>query len=129
MAAPQPGLYTTISAAAASVGRRSRVSPHLAFTVLLDWHVFTLKATDCLCISECRCLSPSFNRRVHEIWARSFSSSLKDDLRYAPSDCFRTFPFPEGFETDATLEAAGEAYHTFRAAADDRSQRGPDQDL
>jgi hypothetical protein len=40
---------------------------------------------------------------------------MKDDLRYAPSDCFRTFPFPENFETDATLETAGEAYHTYRA--------------
>jgi hypothetical protein len=53
--------------------------------------------------------------RTHEIWARFFSSSMKDDLRYAPSDCFRTFPFPEEFEADAALEAAGEAYHTFRA--------------
>ncbi len=36
---------------------------------------------------------------------------MKDDLRYTPSDCFRTFSFPDGFETDATLEAAGETYH------------------
>jgi hypothetical protein len=40
---------------------------------------------------------------------------MKDDLRYTPSDSFRTFPFPKGFETDATLEATGEAYQTFRA--------------
>ena len=32
--------------------------------------------------------------RVHEVWARFFASSMKDDLRYTPSDCFRTFPFP-----------------------------------
>ena len=38
--------------------------------------------------------------RIHEIWARFFSSSMKDDLRYTPSDCFRTFPFPENFEAD-----------------------------
>lgn len=53
--------------------------------------------------------------RVHELWARFFSSSMKDDLRYTPSDCFRTFPFPEGFEIDPALEAAGEAYHVHRA--------------
>jgi hypothetical protein len=53
--------------------------------------------------------------RAHELWARFFSSSMKDDLRYTPSDCFRTFPFPENFETDPALEAAGEAYHAFRA--------------
>ncbi|RKI00699.1 hypothetical protein D7Y15_37670 [Corallococcus sp. AB030] len=32
--------------------------------------------------------------RVHEAWARLLSSSLEDRLRYAPSDCFETFPFP-----------------------------------
>lgn len=53
--------------------------------------------------------------RVHEIWARFFSSSMKDDLRYAPSDCFRTFPFPEGFETDEALETIGNRYHAYRA--------------
>ena len=28
--------------------------------------------------------------RPHEIWARFFGSSMKDDLRYTPSDCFET---------------------------------------
>ena len=32
--------------------------------------------------------------RVHEVWARFMASSMKDDLRYTPSDCFETFPFP-----------------------------------
>ncbi|WP_324765580.1 DNA methyltransferase (plasmid) [Sinorhizobium meliloti] len=54
--------------------------------------------------------------RVHEIWARFFSSSMKDDLRYAPSDCFETFPFPPGYETDETLERVGKTYHDHRAA-------------
>ena len=39
---------------------------------------------------------------------------MKDDLRYTPTDCFRTFPFPENFETSATLEQAGDAYHAHR---------------
>ena len=25
---------------------------------------------------------------------------MKDDLRYTPSDCFETFPFPESWETN-----------------------------
>ena len=54
--------------------------------------------------------------RPHEIWARFFGSSMKDDLRYTPSDCFDTFPFPEGWETDPALEAAGQAYYEHRAA-------------
>ncbi|NQW49797.1 MAG: hypothetical protein HQ465_01015, partial [Rhodospirillales bacterium] len=53
--------------------------------------------------------------RCHEVWIRYFSSTMKDDLRYAPSDCFRTFPFPGGFESSAELEAAGQAYHDYRA--------------
>jgi hypothetical protein len=40
---------------------------------------------------------------------------MKDDLRYTPSDCLRTFPFPEHFEIDTILETAGEAYYSFRA--------------
>ncbi len=54
--------------------------------------------------------------RIHEIWARFFSSSMKDDLRYAPSDCFETFAFPPGYEGHSALEAAGQTYHDHRAA-------------
>ena len=54
--------------------------------------------------------------RTHEVWARFFGSSMKDDLRYTPSDCFDTFPFPEGWETDSSLEAAGRSYYEYRAA-------------
>jgi hypothetical protein len=62
--------------------------------------------------------------RVHELWTRVFASSLKDDLRYAPSDCFETFPFPENFESDAVLEAAGKEYYEFRAALMVRNDEG-----
>ena len=54
--------------------------------------------------------------RPHEIWARFFGSSMKDDLRYTPSDCFETFPFPENWEALPSLEAAGKTYYDFRAA-------------
>ncbi|QJP17930.1 N-6 DNA methylase [Starkeya sp. ORNL1] len=52
--------------------------------------------------------------RSHELWARFFASTLEDRLRYTPSDCFRTFPFPTNFEDDPALEAAGQAYDAFR---------------
>lgn len=52
---------------------------------------------------------------IHELWARFFSSSLEDRLRYNPTDCFETFPFPDGWETDAALDAEGQAYYEFRA--------------
>ena len=53
--------------------------------------------------------------RPHEIWARFFGSSMKDDLRYTPSDVFETFPFPNSWTVDPSLEAAGHAYYDFRA--------------
>jgi hypothetical protein len=63
----------------------------------------------------------------HELWARFLGSSMKDDLRYTPTDCFETFPFPiallDTAATDPThaatrqiLETIGDRYHHFRAA-------------
>mgnify|MGYP000063216016 CR=1 FL=1 len=40
---------------------------------------------------------------------------MKDDLRYTPSDCFETFPFPVDWENHPALETAGAAYHKYRA--------------
>lgn len=54
--------------------------------------------------------------RIHEVFARFFSSSIKDDLRYNPSDCFETFPFPENCETNPILETIGKEYYEYRAA-------------
>jgi hypothetical protein len=31
---------------------------------------------------------------VHEVWLRQQASSLRTDIRYTPTDCFDTFPFP-----------------------------------
>ena len=54
--------------------------------------------------------------RPHEVWANFLGPSLEDRPRYTPSDCFETFPFPDGWETRPALEAAGKAYYDFRAA-------------
>ncbi len=62
--------------------------------------------------------------RAHELWARFLGSSMKDDLRYTPSDCFETFPFPPNWTTDPTLQAVGQAYYDFRAALMVRNNQG-----
>ncbi len=62
--------------------------------------------------------------RPHEIWARFFGSSLGDQLRYTPSDCFETFPFPETWESHPALEAIGKAYYEYRAALMARNGEG-----
>ena len=92
----------------------SRVGQHAAFTFLPKDRVyaesmiifpFTTHSAFC-----------ALQSRPHELWARFFGSSMKDDLRYTPSDCFETFPFPESWEAHPALEAAGREHHDFRAA-------------
>ena len=48
---------------------------------------------------------------------------MKDDLRYTPSDCFETFPFPSDWD-NPTLEAAGKTYYEFRADLTVRHNQG-----
>jgi len=54
--------------------------------------------------------------RIHEVWARFFMSTMKDDLAYTPTTCFEPFPFPERWTTDPTLESAGKSCYDSRAA-------------
>ncbi|WP_454747507.1 DNA methyltransferase [Ciceribacter selenitireducens] len=53
--------------------------------------------------------------RVHEIWAKFFGSSFKDDPRYIPEDCFETFPFPANFKSQQLLDEVGQSYYSHRA--------------
>ncbi|MDB5310765.1 MAG: SAM-dependent methyltransferase [Gemmataceae bacterium] len=62
--------------------------------------------------------------RAHLEWSDFLGSSMKDDPVYTPSDCFETFPFPEGFESNPALEAAGKAYYEFRADLMVRNNEG-----
>lgn len=56
-----------------------------------------------------------------EHWAWMYSSSMKGDRRFSPSDCFENFPFPEQMDT---LEAIGEAYYTHRQSLMQERQIG-----
>lgn len=62
--------------------------------------------------------------RIHEIWTRFLGSSMGDTLRYTPSDCFETFPFPENWETNPTLETVGKTYYEYRATLMVRNNQG-----
>jgi hypothetical protein len=66
---------------------------------------------------------------LHEVWAREYSSSLKKDMQYTPSDCFETFPFPAPNPSDLstqfpTLNTIGETYYTHRQAVMRERQEG-----
>ena len=89
-------------------------TPHHAFALLRSGKVFA--NTLAVLAFDSLAAFCALQSRPHEIWARFFGSSMKDDLRYTPSDCFETFPLPEGWETRLALETAGKAYYDFRAA-------------
>lgn len=90
-----------------------QVSPHVSFAWLpANWvfahtlDVFAERRDAFFCVLQAR---------PHELWARAMASSMKDDSRYTPSDCFETFPFPTGWESNASLDAVGHTYYEFRA--------------
>ncbi|WAL62463.1 Eco57I restriction-modification methylase domain-containing protein [Thermocoleostomius sinensis] len=70
----------------------SRISKSCAFTFLPKGMVYNEKTV----VFPFDTYPPFaiLQSRIHEIWTRFFSSTLKDDLQYTPSDCFETFPFP-----------------------------------
>ena len=108
-----PALFASIAKLDRLLVVNCGATPHLAIAILparmvfantLDVFPFDTYAAFC-----------TLQSRPHEIWARFFGSSMKDDLRYTPSDCFETFPFPKGWNTHANLERAGNDYYRFRA--------------
>ena len=91
----------------------SRVSPHGALTFVSNKMVYSEQLTvfaiqnfSAFTILQCQ---------VHELWARFFSGSALDIMRYAPTDCFETFPFPLNWETNPELETIGKTYYEYRA--------------
>ena len=117
----RPGLYETI----AKLNRvlfHGFTCQHLQFAFLPKaivyagpHNVFPLTTYAAFC---------ALQSRPHEIWARFFASSLEDRLRYTPSDCFDTYPFIPGWETNPSLEAAGQEYYEFRAALMVKNNKG-----
>ncbi len=115
------GLYSAVAELDRVLGV-SLVGQHATFAFLprgqvyaVTLIVFPLDTYAAFCGLQCR---------VHEIWARFFGSSMKDDLRYTPSDVFQTFPFAEKWNTRPDLEAAGKQYYEFRAALMVRNDEG-----
>ena len=85
----------------------SRVPSSFVFTNSL--YVFTTDRYDLYSVVQ---------STLHEVWARKYSGALETRLRYSPSDCFETFPFPQGLWQTAnpSLATLGEHYHEHRRA-------------
>ncbi|XXT25298.1 DNA methyltransferase [Sorangium sp. So ce429] len=107
-----------LSAAIAPLSRclvTARVTKHLMFSFQPTDRIFSEQlyvfpvhySTTFACLQS----------RVHEPWARLLSSSLEDRLRYAASDCFETFPFPQPDPRTVLpeLESIGEKLYETRA--------------
>ena len=84
---------------------------------------FSLQPTDIIFSNSCYVFTTDrwdlfavTQSTLHEVWARKYSGSLKQDLRYSPSKCFDTFAFPAGLwqAADSGLAERGERYHAHR---------------
>lgn len=93
-----------------------RHTKYLAFSAMSSQYVFT----DALNVfaTDRWDLYALVQSTLHEVWARKYSGALETRLRYSPSDCFETFPFPPNLwqAPSAALARIGEGYHEQRRA-------------
>ncbi|MCB9682126.1 MAG: N-6 DNA methylase [Alphaproteobacteria bacterium] len=114
----RPGLYAKLTTVERClVG--SQVSKHLLWA-FQPTNVTFSHVTNVACMPTWADFAV-LQSRVHEKWARDRGSSMKTDLRYTPSTCFETFPFPDpsAAERDAmttTGRALYEARHALMVA-------------
>ncbi|WP_437580576.1 DNA methyltransferase [Sorangium sp. So ce887] len=113
-AQPRPELYASIAPLSRCLVTAC-VSKHMCFSFQPIDRIFihTLYVHPL----ECFTAFATLQSRVHEAWARLLSSSLEDRLRYAASDCFETFPFPQPDPRTVirSLESIGETLYETRA--------------
>lgn len=107
----RPGLYKAI-ARNENVFVTAQTSRYRTFTVMPNEYVFdqTLIIIAEERISILGCLLSRF----HEEWTLFNGTSMKDDPRYTPTDCFETFPFPAFSEFEEKLKAATDEYLSSR---------------
>jgi methylase of polypeptide subunit release factors len=104
-------LYRTI-AGLEQVLVKSEVGNKLSFAVVAnEWvfsHMLIVFSSDR--IEDMALLQSSF----HVVWSLQYGSTMRTDLRYTPSDCFETFPFPLSESSVPSVAKIGETYHTHR---------------
>lgn len=97
-----------------------RVAQYVSFAVLpapMVWSDQLIILSDASESAFC-----TMQSRVHEVWARFLASSMKDDVRYAPTDCFETFPMPSS--AGGAVERVGAEYLAFRSDLMVRASEG-----
>ncbi|MEI8131489.1 MAG: DNA methyltransferase [Leptolinea sp.] len=63
---------------------------------------------------------------IHEVWLRRQASTMRTDIRYTPTDCFQTFPFPQQptAEQKVVADSAGKSFYEFRRGIIQQRQLG-----
>ena len=109
----RPGLYKAIEGLNFVFVNSSKAAPQFAIAILKtgivysqNLNVFAIQGFANFSIMQ---------SRVHELWARFFGTTMKDDLTYAIEDCFRSFPFLPWDQTDECLNSNGAGYCEYRA--------------
>ncbi|MFH1465088.1 MAG: type IIL restriction-modification enzyme MmeI [Pseudomonadota bacterium] len=117
-----PTLYRTIAPLSRCLAG-SQVSKHLLLAIQPTDRVFS-HALNVFALDDWHSFAV-LQSRLHEHWARAMGSSMKTDLRYTPSTCFETFPFPRPTPAQhAAVSAAGEALYTLRQRLMAEHQQG-----
>jgi hypothetical protein len=109
----RPGLYSTIRSFR-RVLVRSRIGEMHAMVFVPNGWVYNEKTI--VFAFEDNYHFALLQSNVHEAWMRRFTSTLRTDINYAPTDCFETFAFPQApaEAARAKAECLGETYHEHR---------------
>ncbi|HUO23050.1 MAG TPA: DNA methyltransferase [Caulobacteraceae bacterium] len=112
----QPGLYAAIGPLEHVLVTGAAAVMHHMFARVSPKSVFSHKTIVLTVAAESQ--FTALQSRIHEIWSRQFGTTFGsvDALTYNPTQVFRTFPFPEGIESDPILGAVGGAYLNHRTA-------------
>jgi hypothetical protein len=114
----RPGLRRAI-ASKTHVLTITQTSPHLSVSRVRNEGVFD--QTLVVCPELNASMFGHLQCRVHEIWVRCFAATLEERLRYIPTDCFSTFPFPAPNDQVGLLSSR---YHEHRAAVMSSREEG-----
>jgi hypothetical protein len=109
----RPGLYRAIAELDSVLVTGSQAAAHFAFARLPARMVFSSNLN--VFPFDTYAAFGALQSRPHEVWARFFGSTMKDDLSYTPTTCFETFPFSTNFYRDTSLSETAEDYYEFRA--------------
>jgi hypothetical protein len=90
----------------------SQVSTHLQFAFIRSDQIFSQKLV--VIPTDDWLYFGILQSRLHEVWARLFSSTMKDDLNYSPSDCLSNFPLPTGSSNEEKVRDAARDYYDLR---------------